>query len=419
MNDEALDQVKLDYDIMRDLIINKLKATMTGLGSYYLGRDSVYVDENKLRSLIEMMLYNTTLLRQRKPINYWRMFITAVLEEMQESRIDKIKLDLQYNGAEQAVAEALIGDLLIAMTGNAHAVDVAVLMQFMWQVKRKLNRLPTTYHIMPIFWGKGGSGKSETLKSLFSPLKSYVYTGMSFAEIGDSRFYEALSNNLIVFLDEMPKIERSSVETVKSVITADVLTYRVMREHQYKKAPQRCTFIGTSNESPSALIKDTTGMRRFHYIECLPAMNFARINGIDWEYLWKCINENREHAYTKDLLNDLSIRQEATRQRNSVELFLEEGILEHVPASVENAEVRVKDVYEVYRSFCKECGYSPFNRKNFTDELVQRYKFVIETRSITKTQRVSFLKAKLNVKSPDFMPNSLNKLIKETSNVNS
>lgn len=408
MNESALEQVRLDQKIIKELIEDDLRASMLGLGMYHLAKENIIIDETKLRSTIEMMLHNTTLIRPRKPLTYWRMFITSALEDMQQERLVRLQGELKYNGTPQLEAEAVIGELLIAMTGNAFPVDVAVLMQFMWQVKRKLHGLPVSYHIMPIFWGKGGSGKSETLKSLFSPLKSYVYTGMSFSEIGDSRFYEALSSNLVVFLDEMPKIERSSVETVKSVITADVLTYRVMREHQYKKAPQRCTFIGTSNESPSALIKDTTGMRRFHYIECLPKMDFSKINQFNWLNLWKSIDEGREQAYTREILIELTIKQDAIRQRNSVELFIEEGLIEKPEHEV--VETRVKDVYEVYRSFCKECGYSPFNRRNFIDELVQKYKFAVETRSITKTQRVSYINAKLNVKQQDMLPTSLSKL---------
>lgn len=408
MNESALEQVRLDQKIIKELIEDDLRASMLGLGMYHLAKENIIIDETKLRSTIEMMLHNTTLIRPRKPLTYWRMFITSALEDMQQERLVRLQGELKYNGTPQLEAEAVIGELLIAMTGNAFPVDVAVFMQFMWQVKRKLHGLPVSYHIMPIFWGKGGSGKSETLKSLFSPLKSYVYTGMSFSEIGDSRFYEALSSNLIVFLDEMPKIERSSVETVKSVITADVLTYRVMREHQYKKAPQRCTFIGTSNESPSALIKDTTGMRRFHYIECLPKMDFSKINQFNWLNLWKSIDEGREQAYTREILIELTIKQDAIRQRNSVELFIEEGLIEKPEHEV--VETRVKDVYEVYRSFCKECGYSPFNRRNFIDELVQKYKFAVETRSITKTQRVSYINAKLNVKQQDMLPTSLSKL---------
>lgn len=408
MNESALEQVRLDQKIIKELIEDDLRASMLGLGMYHLAKENIIIDETKLRSTIEMMLHNTTLIRPRKPLTYWRMFITSALEDMQQERLVRLQGELKYNGTPQLEAEAVIGELLIAMTGNAFPVDVAVLMQFMWQVKRKLHGLPVSYHIMPIFWGKGGSGKSETLKSLFSPLKSYVYTGMSFSEIGDSRFYEALSSNLVVFLDEMPKIERSSVETVKSVITADVLTYRVMREHQYKKAPQRCTFIGTSNESPSALIKDTTGMRRFHYIECLPKMDFSKINQFNWLNLWKSIDEGREQAYTREILIELTIKQDAIRQRNSVELFIEEGLIEKPEHEV--VETRVKDVYEVYRSFCKECGYSPFNRRNFIDELVQKYKFAVETRSITKTQRVSYINAKLNVKQQDMVPASLAKL---------
>jgi len=411
------DQVTLDYQIIRDMITQELRATMTGAGMFYLDVDKSTLDEAQFRAYLELLIYNTTLIRPRKPLQYWKVVVSYIIEEMRRNSFETLKKDLSYDGTPYIEAEAAIGDLLIAMTGNALPVDVAVMMQFMWQVKRKLNGLPVSYHIMPIFWGLGGSGKSETLKSLFAPLKHYVYSGMSFAEIGDSRFYEALSSNLIVFLDEMPKIDRSSVETVKSVITADILTYRVMREHHYKKAQQRCTFIGTSNESPSALIKDTTGMRRFHYIECLPKMDFDRINLINWEGLWKSINETRNTAYTRDILVDLSIKQDATRQRNSVELFLEEGLLEK--ADKASTEVRIKDVYEVYRSFCKECGYSPFNRRNFIDELVQKHKFVVETRSITKTQRATFIKAVLNTKLIDLMPNSLNKLIKETSNVNS
>lgn len=280
-------------------------------------------------------------------------------------------------------------------------LDALVLETFMWSVKRKLYGLPVVEHIMPVIAGPlQGSGKSYLVERLFlAPLEKFVQV-RSVDFITDERNAKSLSNSLVVFFDEMARIAKADEESLKRVISADVLNYRPMHTNLTAQAIQRNTFIGTSNKSMIDLVKDTTGNRRFYEI---PAGNINRevVNRIDYQMLWRQVDEQAECPLYRMIwdgekevkaLNLVRGLQSEYQHRDTVSLFLEEEFFnseillttdghrtwskESTVSSINKARsmmvpVPMTDLYTQYSAYCTEAGYQNGNRY----EILTRNKF--------------------------------------------
>lgn len=364
------DHIEIQMEMDKVLIKNRIKASVDEIS----GGDTVLPKGNlKIRSTADLALHLERILtlmglvRNPKTLSYWRPLIDQAIKEEGEEQLVALNQTLTYNSKVPDQFETL----LTAMTGQpATPIDVAVMKHFFWQIKRKMRGLSVKYHLMPIIWGKTGSGKSELVRQLAAPITNYMHTGMGLDRMGDDRYYEAFSKYFIVFLDEMPKVEKASVEHIKSVITAPKLLGRILGSHRTQVYPMNATFIGTSNESPSQLIKDPTGMRRFHYIKSADKMDWEAFKSIDFVGLWRAVDEGRELPYTLDVLHELMEAQEENRAKDVVELFVEE---QYIKASEKNT-VRAADVYEAFQQYAREGGYTFIPpKRSFYTQLIEKY----------------------------------------------
>lgn len=325
--------------------------------------------ESDLITYLEVKLHLFRQISANTPLSsYWKPLILEALTEARRVRLVEVIKAVSFIKEDEALLEKLIQ----AITGNNNPVDVAVFKHFIWQVKRKLLGKDVTWHMMPVIWGKTGSGKSELLRKLFVPLTGYVLTGMSLDKFGDDRYYRMFNDHFICFLDEMPKIEKASIEAIKQVITADELTGRILNTHGYKAYKQNATFISTSNEAPSQLIKDTTSMRRFHYIKTVDRMDYAVINSIDMLKVWQSVDENRNNAYILDVFDKLQEVQEDLRTKDSVEMFIVESNVKKSKTYITKAQ----DIYDLYIKYCEDSGYKlPLAKQSFYRQLIERLEF--------------------------------------------
>lgn len=352
--------------------------SFTTLKLRFLGSGKVTTTISKLESESDVMDYMEMTVQAdglvatpRSPLKYWKQIIQSTMDTLKRKQMAEFAHKLSYNKQEATEATTL-ATFTKLLTGEDSSVNTAVMAHFLWQIKRKLNKLPISYHMMPVIWGKTGVGKSEALRKLMGPISGYVLTGMSLDKIGDDRYYRQLADHLVAFFDEMPKVDKAPVEHIKQVITADELTGRILYSNGYKAYKQNCTFIGTSNESPSQLIKDTTGMRRFHYIKCADRIDWDSINRLDYVKLWQEINEFRETPYIATVREELKVKQEEVRQRDAIEEFINEGYLD---ASATDSKFKSKDAYELFKEYSKDSGYYLFSKQNFNRQLQERYGF--------------------------------------------
>ncbi|ACI50338.1 hypothetical protein Gdia_0544 [Gluconacetobacter diazotrophicus PA1 5] len=169
-----------------------------------------------------------------------------------------------------------------------------VLYHFIWQVKRKMTGRQVDHHMMPIFTGKQGLGKSQFISaSLLKPIDS-LWSQVSFGIIEEEKSFE-IYNNYVLFLDEMGGVRKADVENIKNVISAPTRTGRPMRTNDSITVRNNVVFIGASNKTLDDLIKDDTGARRFPTItygknNLAPYMN-PDFKNIDWEQIWLGVNE--------------------------------------------------------------------------------------------------------------------------------
>jgi hypothetical protein len=74
------------------------------------------------------------------------------------------------------------------------------------------------------------------------------------------------------------------------------------------------------------LIFDDTGMRRFYQVDCLPKLDWAVTQNIDYLRLWKSVNENAETPLLADqaMLQRVKRVQSRKRQITMIEKWLRE-----------------------------------------------------------------------------------------------
>ncbi|TWB02756.1 virulence-associated protein E [Gluconacetobacter diazotrophicus] len=164
-----------------------------------------------------------------------------------------------------------------------------VLYHFVWQVKRKMIGRPVKHHMMPIFTGTQGLGKSVFIEDkLLKPIHDFMKkTDFNLIDEGKAA---SLFQNFVLFFDEMSGIRKADVNGIKGAITDTTRTYRPMRTNEERTITNNATFIGATNETLDVLIKDESGARRFAAIKfgknnTAPYLN-PEYDKIDWQQLW-------------------------------------------------------------------------------------------------------------------------------------
>jgi hypothetical protein len=264
-----------------------------------------------------------------------------------------------------------LAKFLTLITGSEQeiAVPLAVMRHFIWQIKRKMSGKGIKYPLMPVFFGPQGTGKSFNISYLLRPLEAYRLK-KSVTEIIDPRNFKTLSENFVCFLDEMGRAEMADVESLKAVISDDVVSYRPLYTNRNSTVPQNTTFIGASNRDIRTLIKDPTGMRRFYQITCTEDAKsdaaWQLLRELDYVAIWRAVNENESEPEILQWTADLAEHQEGIRHQTSIEEFITEH--SYAPGT---ERVLLKDIYQQYDSFCSTANMKPFSRPSFAQELVQ------------------------------------------------
>jgi phage/plasmid primase-like uncharacterized protein len=235
------------------------------------------------------------------------------------------------------------------LTGSVDPIEVSVMLHFIWQAKRKALGLKVSHHMMPVFTGKTGGGKSEAIKLLISPLSPLSYTA-SLSVCSDPRESRLFGDCLVLNMDEMENAEKTDLQGLKRTITAEELTYRILSTNLHDTVENRATLVGSSNESLDFLIKDPTSIRRFYSIETLPfeklSKNWETLNRLDYTLLWRSVDPHAESPLALSLSN-VRDRQESMRYQTDVELWVESSELIIDPNNFQSNESLMKS-YTAY-----------------------------------------------------------------------
>lgn len=207
----------------------------------------------------------------------------------------------------------------------APVLGIAVLKQFIWQVKRKAVFQTIEYHLMPVIMSRmQGTGKSTMVRWFLRPLQELASEPVTLAEYADARSGDVYRFP-VVPIDDIDALDPRAVPLLKCLMTEQAVRRRTAMSAKTRYTPLQSTLIGTANEPIGTLIPDRTGHRRF---ATLPFRNGDETKGgqrvvwdvicaTDYALLWRSVDVAGP-APIKDHLKMLHALQDAERPRDTL-----------------------------------------------------------------------------------------------------
>ena len=266
----------------------------------------------------------------------------AFVSEMRETMEQWIPTEREAKAAWDTWIDAVCDD--------GHEMSRAVMQHFVWQVKRKLARLPVTDHMCPIWTGATGSGKSTEILKFLEPVKP-ITSSQTLDQLVDERHLIELSRHFIIYLDEMVSTKRANRDALKTLITSDYITAHVFFTQRREYIYQAATLIGSSNRPVVNIIHDTTSARRFWEVRCRRMLAWEALRRVDHRVLWGSVSEANispldGNPRLKRAIQEL--QHQHLRVRPPIECWAEERGIEAGDVGVETGVL--------YDDFCAWCG---------------------------------------------------------------
>lgn len=287
-------------------------------------------------------------------------------EALEAFRVVGKGYDPACESESEAFVRVLIGPERATAEPDVFKRDVAMLRHSLWQVKRKIQGLPTKNETFLCLNGPQESGKTHALKELgLRKLGIAACDFKSLTDISDSRNDEVFSLTFFNLVEELQGAKRADIEKLKALVSAEYITFRPMRTTESVKAPQRVTFFGTTNKSIYDVVRDSTGMRRFYEINTCTFMDRAEFAKIDFNKVWLGINAEISTPHYFD-----SVKAEVTAVQKA------NGYVTNVIEWVQEESIRTGDhfvkgefLYNKYVERCAKSRHETFNRTEFYKEL--------------------------------------------------
>ena len=311
--------------------------------------------------------------------------IEIVADNIRKEKLEAFRNKVKYNPEVEVDWNELIAMIKVKKDGLTEE-HIKAFKHIVWQIKRKLNNLDTTWHLALILHGKQGCGKSEFLKKFFSVLDE-LYLLIDGEDIADRFNAHMFENNFVGNLDELTKLNDASMEMVKAFITRESTTERKMFSQMVSEYKQNLTIVGSSNRPINKVITDFTGMRRFWQMDIdkgVKTMDFKKIEQTDFLKFWQAIDENGNGFYSTNDEKMLEY-QEKFKAVPPVQEFIETyGYT--CESGYENEWIEVARVYDEWKDFCKKYNYKPFTINAFKGSLTE-CGFELAKRQIDRKQK--------------------------------
>jgi hypothetical protein len=338
--------------------------------------------EHRPKSIIENVIYRSALrdyitytahqkaLRLPKVLQLTKQ---AISDSLEEYIFDVRKESVAKLAADLACETENLDELrkwVKALNHESTEADVMKAAHFVWQIKRKLARMPTTYHtLLHIYGRKQGTGKSTAIRKLLSVLDpAVIYT-----KIGvfcDDRSTAALERNYVAFVDEIDWANKDSTEYLKNIITAEHVSYRPMRTNDVVTVKNNCTLITAANRHIYEIIIDYSGNRRYTEIATSDFMDWDIINNIDAAKIFKGVDEKIEHGYLPKVLDEVMAEQTGMQMKEDIVEFIEDM---HLQELGELKTISLDDLYIAYKQYADENGIkNPLDKRWFSRKLMMR-----------------------------------------------
>jgi hypothetical protein len=204
--------------------------------------------------------------------------VLAYLEDLPREYLQRaeseVRKRVQYNPDYREYPAGYIAQYLQAMKCETDLnVSVAVIMHWMWQVKRFLFGKDVVDPLfLNIFGSEQGIGKSYFAKLIMRPFNGF-HRGANLSEVLDDRTYSSWAKMYIMHFEELAKgkLENNQVGDVvaalKRILTDTYVTYRELGSHHHPVLKRTASALATANHSVIRVLPDDTGMRRFFEIK--------------------------------------------------------------------------------------------------------------------------------------------------------
>lgn len=265
-------------------------------------------------------------------------YLEDMPREYHQTALDNIRKNTQYDENYKEYPAGYVHQYLTAMKAKGDInLNVAVLLHWLWQVKRFLFGYKV---IDPIFLNLYGSnqgiGKTFFVDLLKRPINGF-YKGAALNEVLDDRTYSAWAKYYIMHFEELSrgKMEANQagdlIAGLKRILTDTYISYRELGSHRHAILKRIASAIATANYSVNKVIQDETGMRRFFEIELMAEKKDKPYTVLqEWEKsphiingIWRGIDESA--ASPLDLYNmreELYKIQSSYKPENCVSLYL-------------------------------------------------------------------------------------------------
>ena len=176
------------------------------------------------------------------------------------------------------------------------------------------------------------SGKSTFCRWLCPPLLSaYITENIS----TDKDSLITLSDNLLINMDELATLNKAELNTLKAMMSKDVVKVRRPYDKKPILTPRRASFIGSTNKSE--FLSDETGSVRWLCFELMGRLNFDYKKDIDINDLWKQAYTLFKQGFKYELTPDEIQENEKANRAYQITTEEQELIQKHyLPATKDN-----------------------------------------------------------------------------------
>ena len=306
--------------------------------------------------------------------------IKCILEDKaadaNDSRVFAIVQKIRHNPESVGIAYETLAKLHeFWKISQSFEVFYALVMHWMWQVKRKLLGLNTVWALWINFFGGTAIGKTSFLNALSEPFEDFALITSISKLLDDERQMVKLTASYIINLDELSVNNRESLyadkegqmgrdqqATLKSLLTQTKMQTRLMGGQS--QTTRRLTFscCSSANEHLYDIIYDERTMRRYFEFDCgvdkvddFSVMDEIKTHILD---LWKAVDETREDGYWHPkcaVWNEVAKEQSKYYPTNTTTgMWINDS---NVVAGTASDHEAMQDLYDEYKSYCKERGH--------------------------------------------------------------
>lgn len=322
-----------------------------GSNSFFIGQKNVTIG-NLARDARVEIAYGKRKISKDASVSVIESIATSSREEALADVTDSIVMPRR---TDDTILRSWLKELLVEdMDSEEFENCVAVMKQWLWLVQRALLGKPQQWHIMPIFWGGQGGGKSTQIAKLLAPLGSFTAKNTFQVFMGQ---FDALPMhwNYALFLDEMGSASRAEAARVKMCIDSPIIPGRGMYTDEGRRLVRNASFIAATNEPPPHGLMDTTGGRRFYSLECRSTAVVGErarfFNELDCTAIWHCVDPEGP-APVLERREQVALKQhEVNRALSPLERFVTEGCI-----MADGVTLPLPEFRDAFREYCLRCG---------------------------------------------------------------